>query len=85
MQPVGEKRTCEKFQIEISKTEGLDGVYADGQTGLIDSARQADHLCVMFLDLQRFHMFITNFVQTCYTLFRVIKELSVKFDPGCTI
>ena len=33
--PLGEKRTCAKFQIDISKTEGLVRVYTDGRTWLV--------------------------------------------------
>ena len=31
-QLLGEKKKCSKFQIDISKTEGLVRVYTDGQT-----------------------------------------------------
>ena len=42
----GEKRTCAKFQIGISKTERLVRVYTNRRTNgydYIDSARHADH------------------------------------------
>ena len=36
-QRLGEKRTCAKFQIDISKTEGLVRIYADEQTDMAKS------------------------------------------------
>ncbi len=38
-QRLGEKRTCVKFLVDISKTKKLIRIYAEGQTGMVKATQ----------------------------------------------
>ena len=57
VQLLGEKRTCVKFMIDISKTERLVCVYTE-----INSAHHVNHLCIDFIESKAFTSGVTNFV-----------------------
>ena len=71
------KRTGAKFQIDISKTEGLVRVYTDGQTDMAKSTQLVTVIIYLYTlyGLRRLLWDITNFVAKLIYPFQGIKSL----------
>ena len=62
----GERKICAKFQIDISKTEGLVRVYTDGQTNMAKSTQLVMLIIYVYIlwGLRRFLLCVTNLKTT---------------------